>query len=171
MNQSFFIHEAGEADVPVLARLIRDAFRDVAVRFALTPENCPKHPSNCTDAWIETDLARGVRYFMLSQAGEPVGCAGLERPNPSVCYLTRLSVLPARRRRGFGRALAEHVLTLARNGGAEKAGIGIIADQTDLARWYSGLGFVDTGTKRFEHLPFVVRFMECPLSSYEGPIA
>lgn len=163
MNPSWIIHEAGKAEVPVLARLIRISFRDVAERFALTPENCPKHPSNCTDTWIEADLARGVRYFILSQGGEPVGCAGLERPRPSFCYLERLSVLPGWRRRGFGRALAEHVLALAGNGGAERAGIGIIADQTELARWYSGLGFVDTGTKRFGHLPFVVRFMECAL--------
>ncbi len=60
MDETIVIREAGSADAEVLANIIRSAFRDVAERFSLTPENCPKHPSNYTTAWVDADLGRGV---------------------------------------------------------------------------------------------------------------
>lgn len=50
------IREANSRD-SILSGLIRDAFRGVAETFGLTRENCPKHPSNCTDEWIENEIA------------------------------------------------------------------------------------------------------------------
>lgn len=50
------IREANSQD-SILSGLIRDAFRGVAETFGLTRENCPKHPSNCTDEWIENEIA------------------------------------------------------------------------------------------------------------------
>ena len=47
-------------DLATLSGLIRNSYRDVAQRFDLKPENCPKHPSNCTDERIRNDFARGV---------------------------------------------------------------------------------------------------------------
>jgi hypothetical protein len=49
MEKTFRIREADPDDKVLLTRLIRDSYRDVAERFNLTPENCPKHPSNCND--------------------------------------------------------------------------------------------------------------------------
>ena len=70
-------------DAEQLFRLIRDSFADVAERFELTPQNCPKHPSNYTRKWVERDLARGVRYFILFADGTAVGCVGVEKPSPT----------------------------------------------------------------------------------------
>jgi ribosomal protein S18 acetylase RimI-like enzyme len=70
-------------DAEQLSRLIRDSFADVADRFELTPQNCPKHPSNYTRKWVERDLARGVRYFILLADGTAVGCVGVENPSPT----------------------------------------------------------------------------------------
>ncbi len=156
----FIIRKAEPRDERILTGLIRASFRDVAVRFSLTPLNCPKHPSNCTPDWIEADHRRGVVYFILYQDHTPVGCVGLERPGPDICYLERLAVLPPKRRKGFGRILVEHVLVCAKAGGAERVGIGIIAKQIDLKQWYERLGFVAASTKRFRHLPFEVMLME-----------
>ena len=36
------IRDATQADKEVIVALIRDSFRDVAEKFALTVENCPK---------------------------------------------------------------------------------------------------------------------------------
>ena len=58
-------------DVSRLTALIRDSYRDVAERFGLTAENCPKHPSNCTEGWIKKDFERGVVYFILERGGTP----------------------------------------------------------------------------------------------------
>jgi hypothetical protein len=67
------IREANSVDISLLSRLVRQSYRDVADRFKLTPANCPKHPSNCTDEWIENDFARGVNYFILEKKGIPAG--------------------------------------------------------------------------------------------------
>ena len=38
---------------------------DVAKRFDLTLENAARHPSNCTEDWIQKDMERGVTYYAL----------------------------------------------------------------------------------------------------------
>jgi ribosomal protein S18 acetylase RimI-like enzyme len=143
----------------LLSRLVRDSYRDVARRFGLTPQNCSKHPSNCTKAWIRGDLARGVAYFIVEDGGAPCGCVALEKAGDGTCYLERLAVLPAYRRRGFGNALVEHVLGMARAMKAREVGIGIIAAQVELQAWYGRIGFLEGQTQSFPHLPFLVRFM------------
>ncbi len=157
------IRKTTEEDIPLLSELIRRAYRDVAERFELTVENCPKHPSNCTDEWIQADFERGVRYFILEHRDKPAGCAAIEKANPDVCYLERLAVPPEYRRKGFGKALVDHLLREAGALGAKNVGIGVIAEQTDLKKWYEKAGFVEGETKRFEHLPFQVAFMNYPL--------
>ena len=153
------IREASYEDIPVLSGLVRNAYEDVARRFDLTPENCPKHPSNCTDEWIENDFAREVAYYVLQHKGAPVGCVALEKAGPDLCYLERLSVLPPGRRQGFGRALVDHAFSEARVFGAKQISIGIISEQTDLKQWYQKIGFVEGEIMKFDHLPFLVAFM------------
>ncbi len=146
-------------DRAILTDLIRNSYRDVAQRFGLTSENCPKHPSNCTEDWIRNDFARGVSYYLIEHNGRPAGCAALEIPGPDIGYLERLAVLPAARRQGIGRRLVDHIFNRAKASGVKEISIGIIAAQTDLKRWYQGIGFIEGTTKEFEHLPFLVTFM------------
>ena len=157
------ISTATSADVSLLSNLIRDAFRDVADRFELTADNCPRHPSNCNDAWIRSDLDRRVRYFILRASDVPVGCVALEQANDDLTYLERLSVVPERRECGFGRALVEHALCEAERLGARLVRVGIIADHTELKRWYEGIGFREEDSREFPHLPFLVTFMSYDL--------
>ena len=153
------IRKADNRDISLLSGVIREAFLDVAERFALTPENCPKHPSNCTDSWIERDFARGVDYYILEGGGTALGCVALERANAEICYLERLAVLPAERNRGIGHALVDHVFFEAKALGCRHISIGIIADHSELKIWYKKLGFVEGETKEFPHLPFRVTFL------------
>jgi GNAT superfamily N-acetyltransferase len=153
------IRNASLEDAGLLARIIRDSFRDVAERFSLTPENCSTHPSFCTQEWVEAALGKGIRFFLAGGEDGPCGCVALEVAGPETCYLERLAVLPAYRRRGYGKELVEHVVREAKEAGARSLEIGIIAVQEDLRDWYARMGFVAKGTKRFEHLPFEVMFM------------
>jgi len=153
------IRTADAADIPLLSNLIRESFRDVAERFGLTAENCPKHPSNCTDEWVEHDLKRGVVYFILEKDHAGAGCVAMERASADECYLERLAVLPQFRKNGFGRVMVDHVLAEAKRMGAKQVGIGIIAKQAELAAWYKNIGFVEREVKSFSHLPFMVAFM------------
>jgi diamine N-acetyltransferase len=153
------MRKADTADITLLSRLIRDSHQDVAERFCLTPDNCPKHPSNCTDEWIEKDLIRGVVYYILEYKGMPVGCVAIEQSPSGVCFLERLSVLPEQRKCGFGRSLVNNALLKAKTMGAQEVGIGIIAQNTQLKEWYGKIGFAERETKDVPHLPFRVTFM------------
>jgi N-acetylglutamate synthase-like GNAT family acetyltransferase len=146
-------------DAQVLVEITRKSFQDVADRFGLTPENAPRHPSNCTVDWIRNDMEDGVIYYAIENLNHIVGCVALEKANSELCYLERLAVLPNQRRRGFGKALVQHALSEAELLGVNYVSIGIIAEQTELKNWYTGLGFVEGESKEFAHLPFRVTFM------------
>jgi N-acetylglutamate synthase-like GNAT family acetyltransferase len=164
-NMSAEIREATRDDVVAITNLIRVAFTDVAQRFQLTPKNCPKHPSNCEPGWIETAMEKGVVFYLLEDGGTLVGCGALEQPEkPGTCYLERLAVLPQYRHQGLGKRLVEHIEAEAKTRNLQRVEIGIIAEQEDLSTWYGGMGFVVTGEKEFEHLPFRVAFMAKNLS-------
>ncbi|MFT3850781.1 MAG: GNAT family N-acetyltransferase [Propionivibrio sp.] len=141
-DTSIVIREASATDADVLAGIIRDANRDVAVRLGLDATNCPKHPSFCDVEWVKADFARGERYFILDQGGRPAGCVAYETPNAEVAYLNRLSVLPSIRRHGHGKRLVDHVIALARTAATPAISIGVIGEHEDLQRWYRKLGFV-----------------------------
>lgn len=158
-NGPAHIRAAHREDVPTLCAIIRHAFRDVAQRFGLNFENCPKHPSNYTVLRAEDDFSRGVAYFLLEVEGQPLGCAALESAADDLCYLERLAVLPHARGHGYGAALAKHLLQAAAAQGCQRVSIGIIADQTELKQWYRHIGFEPGETKTFPHLPFSVTFM------------
>ncbi len=155
-------------DVDTLAHIIRESHRDVAERFELSPENCPRHPSNCASDWIKDDLDRGVRYFTVGETGNPMGCVAVEHAEPHVCYLERLSVLPGCRNRGLGVMLVGHALDIAAGLGAREMSIGIIAEFTELGKWYEKLGFVQGETREFSHLPFGVLMMRLIFKPGEG---
>ena len=153
------IREARTQDADDLARMIRLSHRDVAEKFHLSQENCPKHPSFCQESWVHDDISRGVRYFFVNVDGSPAGCVALERASDQEIYLERLSVVPGQRRKGAGVRLVAHVLGEAANLGVDALGIGIISEFTELKTWYQSLGFVEVEVKRFDHLPFKVSFM------------
>ena len=161
----YVIREAAEADAALMASLIREAFADVAVRFGLTPENSPRHPSNCTPHWIRSAFTKGVRHFLLETPEGPAGCVALESANADVCYLERLAVLPAYRRNGFGEALVSHAAERAQALGARRVELGMVAPQTELREWYERLGFSVTTIVRFEGTRFEVAFMRKDLEA------
>ena len=146
-------------DIDVLVTTIRSAFGEVARRLDLNEKNCPTHASNCTSDWVRKDMDRGIRYFVLESEGRVAGSVALEPVRPGLCNLERLAVLPHQRRRGFGEALVEHVLSEAATQGCRDVRIGIIAGEVELKNWYRRLGFVETETRDFSQLPFRVTFM------------
>ncbi len=153
------IREASHADVPIIAKLVSESNKDVAVQFGLNSANCPKHPSFCTESWVQADLARGETYFILEDESEPIGCVAYESPDTGLAYLNRLSVLPAHRNKGAGARLVQHIVEHARSSSVQTISIGVIGEHTGLQRWYNKLGFKDGETRLFPHLPFSVKYM------------
>jgi N-acetylglutamate synthase-like GNAT family acetyltransferase len=159
------IRDANKADIDTLVTLLRSSFRDVAERFELTIENCPKNLAFCTKERVKSDLARGLIYYILEKDDQPFGCVAIEKAGPDVCYLERLAVLPQHRRKGYGKALANHIFDQAGKNGAQKIEIGIISEDTKLKNWYMKFGFVQKATKEFDHLPFIVAFMSAEIDN------
>ncbi len=158
------IRKASIADVSILLAIIRKSFLEVAEKFELTIDNCPKSPAFYTTERLKGDFEKGLTYYILEEDGRECGCAALERAGADKYYLERLAVLPQHRRKGFGETLVRYIFEQARKVGAERLEIGIIAEQKELKKWYGKFGFVEKYTKRFEHLPFVVAFMSVELS-------
>lgn len=155
------IEVQGDTSLEACAEVIRAAFATVAEARGLTPASAPTHSAWLGADWLRQAGARGVRLFAAVEGRAPIAFAALEPGRqPGVFYLEKLAVLPARRHLGIGRRLVEHVAAAARAAGGSVLSIGIIDDEPILKRWYEGLGFVVTGTKRFEHLPFTVCFLE-----------
>lgn len=159
LKYSIHIRKAQYEDASMLSDLIKKSFQDVAQRFNLTVENCPKHPSNCTDEWVKKDIKRGVTYYYLLFNDLAVGCVALEKATEDLVYLERLAVLSQYRRKGLGKVLVGHVINESKKKGAQRIGIGIISKQTELKSWYCKLGFTETERKEFKHLPFIVSLM------------
>ncbi len=88
-----------------------------------------------------------------------MGCVAYESPEPELAYLNRLAVLPAFQKRGVGKQLVDKVILLARTEDKKQISIGIIKTHEGLKTWYEGMGFVPSGTRVFQHLPFDVQFM------------
>ena len=88
----------------------------------------------------------------------------MEKADDSLYYLEKLSVLPEYRHNRYGGELVRFVLDTVVAKGAKKLSIGIIYEQTVLKDWYKDIGFRETGTRKFEHLPFTVGFMEIDLA-------
>jgi len=167
----FRIERITNKDMATIAMLVSESNKDVAVKFGLNAENCPRHPSFCTESWIAADLARGETYFIIEENDLPIGCVAYENPSPGLAYLNRLSVLPSHRRRGVGARLVQHIVQHARSASIQAISIGVIGEHTELQRWYRRLGFKDGETKRFPHLPFSVKYMTYPLQNPDSGTA
>ncbi len=162
-KKTYRIIGATKKDANILAKLISTAYQDVAIKYNLTVENCPKHPSNCSTEWIISDYERKIEYYILNFNTQPIGCVAMEIANDRTIYIERLSILPKFRHQGLGKKLVKFIIKKAAELKVGTVGIGIIAEQEDLRKWYESMNFVFTGTKKFDHLPFTVGFMELTL--------
>ncbi|HEY94741.1 MAG TPA: GNAT family N-acetyltransferase [Dehalococcoidia bacterium] len=157
------IIESGET-LDASVEIIRRSFHTVAEELNLTAENAPTHPSFITLDQLEELRQRGLVFYGYFLDDRQVGFVAMEQADDSLYYLEKLAVLPECRHNGYGRELVRFVLDTAAAKGAKRLSIGIIYEQTVLRDWYKEIGFRETGTRKFEHLPFTVGFMETDLA-------
>lgn len=147
-------------DLEECAGVIRSAFITVADELHLTKENAPTNPAFLGEEALIKMRDRGAVMFGAYE-GEPcIGFVAAQEANEGTFYMERLAVLPECRHGGIGRRLMDTVFDYVRENGGKKVSIGIINENTQLKNWYLRYGFVQTGLKHFEHLPFEVCFME-----------
>ena len=164
MNELSIREITGEEELKTSARVVRNAFRTVALDFEFTRENNPTHPSFMTIRRLRRDRDMRVKFFGLFLGERQIGFIAVEKADAALYYIERLAVLPQYRHRRYGKKLMEFAFEYIRTNGGTKVSIGIINEHTVLKEWYKGLGFKETSVREFAHLPFTVCFMERVIS-------
>ena len=154
------IHQIELDELNAALSVIQNSFATVAAEFHLTEENCPGHTAFITLEKLQRRYAFGDCMYLCTIDSVPVGFYSLKQIDSEAWELDHLSVLPEYRHHGIGEALLDHAEKTVQKKNGITLKIGIIEDNTKLKKWYIKHGFVSTGTKRFEHLPFTVGFME-----------
>lgn len=140
--------------------IIRSSFITVAEEFGLTENSCPSYIAFMTFDKLEKQYDADRPMFLFYQDEIPVGYFSLAKCSDEEYELNNLAVLPKHRHLGIGKAMVNYAVTTVKNYGGNKISIGIIEENTKLKNWYLKLGFKHISTRKFEHLPFTVGFME-----------
>jgi len=160
------LREAGRQDAPLLLGLIQESFETLYRRVGLTPANFSRHAAHMGPEWVLEQMDTGNRFFILEDSGLACGCVALRPADAGAVELRRLAVLPAHRRKGYGRMLVAHVMAEARRLGARRVTLGLWATDPELLRWYERRGFRKTITeaKTCPDLPLPVTHMAMDLA-------
>jgi Acetyltransferases len=143
------------------AEVIRNSFITVANELKLTRENAPTNPAFIENNALNIMYEKKIDMFAVTDEND--GCIGfvaLEKAEDGAFYMERLAILPAYRHRGYGKMVLDFAVSYVREKRGKKISIGIINENEVLKNWYMSYGFMETGTKVFQHLPFTVCFME-----------
>ena len=122
----------------------------------------PKNPAFRSIEDLENLIKNGAVFYIARENDSIAGCIAIQQNpnNETMFFLERLAVLPEHRHKGYGRLLVEKAFKECQALGGTLVSIGIVDENSCLKNWYGTLGFKETGTKKFPHLPFTVCFME-----------
>lgn len=154
------IREVRENELDLCADVIRRGFITVAKDFGLTIDNVPTNGAFINTERLIADKDKGNQMFVLTEDDTIVGFMQLEKADEEKYYLQKISVIPDCRHQGFGKQLLIFANDKVKALGGRKIEIAIIEENTQLKNWYIQNGFTHTGTRKFDHLPFTVGFME-----------
>lgn len=159
------IRQLEPSEYSLAADVIRASFATVAKELGLTEQNCPKHTSFITTAErLQTHRDWGWQLYGLFDEERLVGYVSLSKEADGVFELHNLAVLPECRHNNLGKQLLDFCKMKAKELGGKKIILSMIEENTVLKNWYMAYGFVHTGTKKFDHLPFTSGYMELDVS-------
>ena len=103
------------------------------------------------------------RLFLAHWGDEVAGCIALRKLEPDICEMKRLYLRPKFRGKGFGRTLAEFIISEARKIGYKRMRLDTIRDNMqDAIALYRRLGFQEIEAYRNNPLPTAI-YMELML--------
>ena len=157
------------SDFRLAAEVIRASFATVAEDLGLTEQNCPKYVGFVTTPErLHTQHSRGWLIYGLCENEHMVGYVSISKEADGVYEIHNLAVLPEYRHKSCGKQLLDFCMAKISELGGIKVTISITEENSLLKNWYTAYGFVHTGTKKFEHLPFNVGYMELEVSSWDS---
>ena len=149
-----------EKELNDLLFVIQESFMTVAKELNLTKENAPTNPAFLTMEKILESIEKKVDFYIASDNNKMCGSVGIQPgKEEGEYYIERLAVLPEYRHKKYGIKLLDKAIEEIKMRNGKYISIGIIDENIKLKKWYLDYGFIEKGTKRFEHLPFTVCFM------------
>ena len=143
--------------------IIRESFASVAKEFSITEENCPNRTSFISMKNLEYHAKNNYKMYGYFINDNLIGYVSLENKGDGIFELRNLAVLPEYRHKGIGKQILDFCKVKVKEFDGNKITLGIIEENAILRNWYAANGFLHTGTKTFEHLPFITGYMECTL--------
>ncbi len=140
--------------------VIKESFKTVAEQLGLNEKNAPTNPAFSTPEDLNK-LALKSDCFALYENNKPCGFFALEyKDDLNIFFLERVSVVPDKRHKGYGKSILDFAKNYCKNQNSTKISIGIINENIILKNWYIKNEFIEISVKKFSHLPFNVCFME-----------
>jgi ribosomal protein S18 acetylase RimI-like enzyme len=150
----------GAERLPEYAEVVRRSFSTVAKDFGWTVENAPGHISFTAYDRLRSKITEGYYPYGLFADDKVFGFVSLTDIGDGAYELNQLAVLQEWRHFGYGKKLLDFCKVKVREFGGNKIILDIIEENIRLKDWYASNGFIHTGTKKFEHLPFTTGYME-----------
>ena len=159
-----FVHSTD--DLSAIVHVLQVSHGTVAKEFEFTRETNPTNNAFIDASTLKIQLNKGIDLVALSVNSQWIGCVAIEKSTrvADTFYIEKVSVIPEYRNQGYGVQLMDFALTKIKESGGKNASIALIDSFTKLKNWYRSQGFIETGTKDFEQLPFRVCFMNKQLS-------
>ena len=160
-SQEDFIYIAPEQDLSAIVKVLNQSHETIARDFNFTKEDNPTNNAFIDEQTLREQLNNGIELYGLKTADCLVGCIAIEKSKRELdtYYIEKVSVLPEFRHYGIGVRLMNFATAKIANVGGKVISIALIDSNIRLKKWYMSQGFVETGFKDFEHLPFRVCFM------------
>ena len=160
-----YIREMEMEEIPECVNVIRTAFKTVADELGFTRENAPRFTAFATDdTRLQYQfLVEHKPMYVYLHEGKIVGYYSLAMLDNGSVELNNLSVLPEFRHLGIGEKLVKDAIEKAKSFDKEKMELGIVEENKKLRMWYESVGFIHTGTKKFDFFPFTCGYMEMKL--------
>ena len=151
-----------EKELSECADIIRRSFLTVAEEFGITAENAPRFTAFATTIERLEQQCREERPMLVyvDEEGRILGYYSLGIQEDGSCELNNLCVLPEHRHGKIGEKLLKSALMCAASYGCGKLQAGIVEENARLRKWYEKLGFVHTGTQKYDFFPFTCGYLE-----------
>ena len=160
-SQEDFIYIAPEQDLSTIVKVLNLSHGTIARDFNFTKEDNPTNNAFIDEKTLREQLNNGIELYGLRMDKRLVGCIAIEKSKreAGTYYIEKVSVLPEFRHLGIGVLLMDFATAKIKDAGGQIISIALIDSNSKLKKWYLSQGFIETGFKDFEHLPFRVCFM------------
>lgn len=161
MNSIVFGFVDPNSNLSAVVRVLNVSHGTVAADFGFTKDNNPSNNAFIDESTLRFQLSKGIDLYTMSVNNELIGCIAIEKSIKEIdtFYIEKVSIVPEHRNHGYGVKLMDFAISKIRESGGKIVSIALIDSHTKLKNWYCSQGFVETGTKDFERLPFRVCFM------------